>query len=232
MPLDTKKIIQNPLPENQYYKEECAKKVVVLHHTVSGDGVAGDINYWKTTPEKIATCVLIERNGKIYQCFSSRLWAHHIGCKTSIFTKFGLPDINVQLNKQSIGIEIDSWGGLVKDDKGEWRVASYDTTLRKFVPNYKVAAIPANNVQVYEKGYRGFYGFEKYTAPQIQSVKELLEYWKETYKIPLTYNPDIWDVSKRALSGEAGVFVHCSYRTDKSDLHPQPEIIEMLKSLT
>ena len=41
----------------------------------------------------------------------------------------------------------------------------------------------------------------------------------------------MWEVSAEALKGKQGVWSHTSFRFDKSDIHPQPEIIEMLKSL-
>jgi hypothetical protein len=56
-------------------------------------------------------------------------------------------------------------------------------------------------------------------------------HWNKKYEIPLEYNDDIWDVTKRALSNEKGVFTHNSVRPDKADVFPQPELIEMLKSL-
>jgi hypothetical protein len=59
-----------------------------------------------------------------------------------------------------------------------------------------------------------------------------LEYWKDVYSnIPYAYNADIWDVTSRALTGEPGIFAHVSYRPDKSDCHPQPELIQMLQSV-
>jgi len=56
-------------------------------------------------------------------------------------------------------------------------------------------------------------------------------FWNEKYKIPLDYNPTMFDVSQEALSGKAGIWSHTSFRKDKSDIHPQPELIQMLKSL-
>jgi hypothetical protein len=41
----------------------------------------------------------------------------------------------------------------------------------------------------------------------------------------------MFDVSKEALSGESGIWSHTSFRSDKSDIHPQGELIKMLKSL-
>jgi len=42
---------------------------------------------------------------------------------------------------------------------------------------------------------------------------------------------NVFSLSKDALSGKPGIFGHCSYRLDKSDIHPQKEMIDMLKSL-
>jgi len=56
--------------------------------------------------------------------------------------------------------------------------------------------------------------------------------WKDRYQIPLTYHQDIWDVTPRALKGEAGVFTHNSVRFDKVDVYPHPKLVTMLKSLS
>ena len=80
--------------------------------------------------------------------------------------------------------------------------------------------------------YKGFKLWHKYTDEQINSVKDLLLLWGEKYGIDLTYNEDIWGVTKRALKGEEGVYTHNSVRPDKADVYPCPRLIEMLKSLT
>jgi N-acetyl-anhydromuramyl-L-alanine amidase AmpD len=217
--LDLNTIIQVDFPENQYIKEQTDKKQIVLHHTVSGQGVDGDIAWWRETADRIGTAIIVGWDGKIYQCFSTKYWAYHLGVKTAN---------NLALNKASIGIEIDSWGGLMRSNRA-WYPAKWDETLKQNVPN--LAVRPIQNVQVYENGFKGFYGYEKYTDAQIEAVRKLLVYWRDTWKIPLKYNEDMWAISTKALSGEAGVWTHVSFREDKSDCHPQPELIQMLKSL-
>ena len=160
--LDVKKIIQVDFPENQYYKEQTTKKQIVLHHTVSGQGVDGDISWWRSTVDRVATALIIDWEGKIFQCFSSLYWGHHLGIKNSN---------NLALNKGSIGIEIDSWGGLVKSGKN-WHPAKWENG--KYVPN--MAIKPIKNVVEFPNGYKGLYGFEAYTDKQIESVKKLLIY--------------------------------------------------------
>ena len=47
----------------------------------------------------------------------------------------------------------------------------------------------------------------------------------------MNYN-DEWNISKKALQGTPGIWYHVNFHKQKSDLHPQPEIIEMLKGLS
>lgn len=224
------RIVQVEFPTNQYYKVAHPKKQIVLHHTVSGGTARGDIAWWLQTASRIATCLIINRDGTPYQCYSSRYWAHHLGVKQQVFQNYGLPNSGSQnriLNQQSVGIEIDSWGGLVERG-GSW----YNAIWNKATRRYEAGNNRIEDITEYPDGFRGFYAFEKYTDEQIQAVQELMEYWKGVYTdIPYAYNDDIWDVTTRALSGEPGVFAHVSYRSDKSDCHPQPELIQMLRGL-
>lgn len=226
--MDLTKIKKVDFPETQYYKQEFPKSQIYLHHTVSGDNADGDVNYWKNTPERIATAIVIERDGDIIQCFSSKYWAHHLGVTSAVFNKYSMSNTNLQLNQCSIGIELDSWGGLIKDADGKFYPAKIDSS-GKFVANKAVK--PIVDVVEYPNGFRGFYAFEKYTDKQIYSAKELILYWSGVYGIPTTYHDDIFDVTKRALNHEKGVFTHCSVRSDKSDTHKQKELVDMLKSL-
>lgn len=218
--LDLSKIISIPLPTNQYIREISKKKQIVLHHTVSGQGTNGDISWWRQTTARVGTAIIIDWKGGIYQCFSSKYWAYHLGLKTSN---------NKKLNKESIGIEIDSWGGLMRRGKF-WYPAKWNSDLKKNIPNLKVA--PIKSVVTYPDGFRGFYGYEKYTKAQIEALRKLLVYFSEKYNIPLKYNDDMFDLSSKALNGQKGVWSHTSFRKSKSDCHPQPELIKMLKSLT
>jgi hypothetical protein len=73
--------------------------------------------------------------------------------------------------------------------------------------------------------------WELYYEAQIEALKTLLVKLCEKYNIPKTYNPDMWEVSKRALMGTPGIWGHCSFREDAMDPHPQIELVNMLKSL-
>lgn len=194
-----------------FYNAEQTKKQVYLHHTAgAGDG-ASTFAYWDTNSENIATCVVISKDGTIVQGFDSKFWAYHLGLKSSHFQ--GLPYIN--LDKTSIGIEIVNYGYLT-EKKGKFY--SYTNKEVKDVCTLDVA-------------YKGYKHFENYTDKQIDSVHKLLIHWQDKYAIDLTYNEDIWQVTKRALSCKNGVYTHNSVRADKIDVYPHPKLIAMLKSL-
>lgn len=197
-------IIQYPLSEGQYIREKTEKNQIVLHHTASGRNPYAVINYWNQTREKVATCVVIGGDGSIVQCFASEYWAGHIG--------------NDEYSRNSIGIEICSWGFLEK--KGE-----------KYI-SWAGVEVPANEVIEYQKNFKGKKYFQKYTQAQIDAVEKLLRYWNKKYGIPLDYNEkDMWGISENAQNKVAGIYTHNSFLASKSDIHPQPEIIKMLKNL-
>lgn len=211
------KITKIAFPENQYFKEQMPKKIIVLHHTVSGLGIDGDVNWWKSTPERVGTPFIIDRLGEVFQLFDEKYWIHHLGIKKRYLNQFNSQVTNNRLNELSIGIELDSWGGLVK--KGcDWF-------------SYTGSKIDHKNVQKYPEGYRGYYAFEKYTADQITALKELLEMLTKKYSIKTDYHPEMFSFNEKAIKGYHGIWTHTSYRPDKSDCHPQPELIEMLNQL-
>lgn len=202
------KIKSFSFPEDQYYKQATEKKQICLHHTVSGGKAENVFISWTHTPERVATPIVIGQDGTIVQGYGCIYWAHHLGLRTVN---------NTILNKGCIGIELCSWGGLTFDG------TNYLNAYGDKVEATEVFEIPNK--------FRGYRFFHKYTNAQIASLKELLLFLCDKYNITKKYNEDMWDISPKALRGDEGIFTHVSYRADKSDCFPQPELIEMLKSL-
>jgi N-acetyl-anhydromuramyl-L-alanine amidase AmpD len=215
MDLDTTKIIQNRLKKTQYFQEETPKNQIYLHHTAGGGNAVSVANYWDTTSDRVATAFIIGSKGTIVQCFSSREWAYHLGLKNAHFSNMGLP--YKPLDKFSIGIEVCNYGPL-KEKNGKFY-------------NYVNGIIDPSNVTKLDNPYKGHFYWQKYTDEQIESLRQLLVYLCKTYDIPKDYNDDIWDLCKRAMKGDDGIFTHNSVRKDKSDIYPCPRVIEMLKNL-
>jgi len=233
-PIELSKIKAVDFPEEQYYPIETTKTQLVLHHTVSGPGINGDVNTWLGDTAHVGTTFIIDRDGTPYQLFSSKYWIHHLGVTKDILQPYGFTDLqsrNIQLNQNSIGFELDNWGFLVKGDGTSKKFGDkiVNTISGKYYAAYgNVVDVP---VQEYPSLFRGQQYYEKYTDAQIQTVGELMLYFKNKFGIPMDYNESMWNMSKDALSGKPGIWAHVSYRPDKSDIHPQPEFIEMLKSL-
>ena len=224
MSLDTSKIKQVPFSESQYYKEVTEKKQIVLHHTAGNSSGIATIQNWNTDDRgRIATCVTISGpgnkqspDGEICQAYSSNYWAYHLGIKQEVFRAHKLPQIAI--DKHAIGIEICNWGQLEK--VGD-----------KYI-NYVDREVPADQVTKLDTPYKGYTYFHRYSDAQIESVKNLLIYWRDQYKINLTFNYDqCFTVNNTALTGVNGLYTHNSYRKDKVDIYPCPRMISMLKTL-
>ena len=224
MSLDTSKIKQVPFSESQYYKEVTEKKQIVLHHTAGNSSGIATIQNWNTDDRgRIATCVTISGpgnkqspDGEICQAYSSNYWAYHLGIKQEVFRARKLPQIAI--DKHAIGIEICNWGQLEK--VGD-----------KYI-NYVDREVAADQVTKLDTPYKGYTYFHRYSDAQIESVKNLLIYWRDQYKINLTFNYDqCFTVNNTALTGVNGLYTHNSYRKDKVDIYPCPRMISMLKTL-
>lgn len=223
-PINLEKIQVVPFSDNCYFKEIFKKTQICLHHTISGDGVNGDISTWENDDAVVGTAFIIDRAGTPWQLFSSKYWAWHLGVGKK------------QLDSQSIGIELDNWGWLIPGDGTVKKFGDKQkevlTQSGKYYTYYgNAVAVP---LQYYANGFRGYNYYEKYSESQLRTAGELILYWKMKYGIPMTYHEDMWDVSERALGGEPGIWGHISYRSfkEKQDVHPQPELIDMLKTIS
>lgn len=234
-PINTSLIKQINFPKEHYFQQIYPKNQIVIHHTVSGPGVHGDINTWLSTTSRIATCIIIDHNGIANQLYLSKYWAHHIGLKQAYIKARGFTDWesrNLLLNRESIAVELDNWGGLIL---GDGTTKQFGDRYVQTQPGKYYAAYGniVENIDIihYPNGYRGYYYYEKYSDKQIKTLGELILYWHKFYKIPINYNKNMWETNNDAISSKKGIWSHTSYRLDKSDAHPQPELIEMLKTL-
>lgn len=219
-------------PITKYYRSIYEKTQIDLHHTVSGNGVQGDINWWIKSLFRIATAFIIARDGVIHQLFNSAYWAYHLGVKDATLSALGITNVSAKgLNRNSIGIELDSWGGLLPVGASLFYPAKWDKERKIYVPNNKCKPLTKDSVIEYQEPYRGFTFYERYTDAQLASLYELLRYLTVRNDIPRQYNENMFEMNIEALSGAPGIWSHSSHRDDKSDVHPQPELIETLKRL-
>lgn len=215
------KVVQTPLSVDQYYPGPQNKRQIVLHHTVSNPlSAKGDIDYWMSDTSRIATYCIIGYDGTINRCFPSNAWAHHIGMKMNEIKAMGFKDFlnrNEVLNRNSIAIELDSWGGLVECD------GNYLNAYAKKIDS---------NLGVIDCDWRGYKHYQAYSQAQIDALAELLPELMKRYDIP-SYGLKDGNYNQRvdAVSGTPGIFSHSSYRRDKSDLYPDERLTRMLNTI-
>lgn len=206
------------LTEDQYFPVETQKTNICLHHTVGGSAKS-TFDYWQSTPDRIATSYLIERDGTIYEVFDPLYWAHHLGLK--------MPR-NVIYNKRTIGIELAGEGGLKSGQ--ELNIQSGTT---KFDPEYLYAF--NGNKKLYhlfnDKNkffdlpvkFRGYFYFDNYEDAQVDATCQLVKHLCAQFNIPkeIPVGPDQFRYDPQLLlTNWAGIFTHTNVRADKSDLCP------------
>ena len=229
MPLDVTKINQEELTPNQYFKEDCSavKKQILLHFTAGAPSAANTIHGWQFNPERVGTAFVISRGSKTetvgerVRALGSKNWGYHIACSENagrVASKYHNFTLETQRAKESVAVEICNWGCLIKDKDGNFR-------------NYVNGIVPANEVVTLDKPHRGYIYYHDFSVNQIASLKELIIYLCDKYKISKKYNPDMWDISTRALDGENGIWGHCSFRSDKFDVAPLPKLVKMLQDI-
>lgn len=215
-------IIDKILKADNYLSDVNKKDMIFIHHTAGGHRPDYVISGWDSDDlGRIATSYVIggksttvkketEFDGKIYRAFDDSKWAYHLGVKGT----------NGKLDKKSIGIEICNYGPVKLTSDGIYL-------------NYVNKQVPNNMVYDLGRTWRGYRYFHKYTDLQIQALKELIISLSQKYKIDVKKQWDIDDFSVDAecLKGKAGLWTHVNCREDKTDCHPQPELIQMLNSL-
>tara|TARA_B110000046_G_scaffold95569_1_gene103282 strand:- start:1598 stop:5218 length:3621 start_codon:yes stop_codon:yes gene_type:complete len=241
-----------------YYPEETEKTQIVLHHTAVNAPIKNVIGKemdtgWRGRTDHVATHFIIQRDGSYDQLFDLKYWANHLGTQRSGTAKaqrrtisielesLGYLDLLVKDNAKLINPRFDKNSKFIQNGKE----FTYDklTQSQSDIPVVKPHKINSSNIIVEASPYRGYNFYQSYTKKQLETLKTVLEKIHELYpKIPIgsTYGgekgnrfsnqfPDINNISKGAFGGVPGIYTHNSYRTNKIDVFPQKELLELLQ---
>lgn len=187
------------LPAAQFVPEPTPKSLIVLHHTVGGSW-RSTFDWWRTTPERIGTAYLVERDGSVFEVFDPRSWAYHLGLK----------GVGSRVDRRAIGIEICSEGGLKRGPSGE--LYAFGSTAPRNIYRGETHRVPG-------MGFRGFEWFSAYTEPAIESVVRLVDRLCSEHGVPRRTPADHLGFDA-ALYDFEGIVGHHHLRADKSDVHP------------
>ena len=217
-------------PGNQFVEEETLKDIFVIHHSAGWDDARQMFDNWAhDTQGRVCTSYGITDDGTIYQGFDSNYWGYALYVNSpgnDVNNIYRTSKHDNHLNSRAIQVELCNWGALIEKNNKLYAWPAYKSN--NWISKYEV---PKSKAILYEDGFKGFNWYERYTDKEIESLRNLILFHHEKNGILLEYNSDMWNVSENALKGYPGIWTHVSYRTDKSDSHPQPELIQMLKEL-
>lgn len=191
------------LPSDQFVPSTERKDLAVLHHTAGGSA-RSTFEWWRSNSERIGTAFVVERDGAVFEVFPPESWAYHLGVKG----RDGSPAID----RRSVGIEIASEGGLVRDP------ARSGVHLHAFGV---IAPRTEYQGEVYDHGteWRGFRWFAAYSPAAVDAAALLVRHLVERFGIE-SKTPSDHLSYREELRRFRGVLGHHHVRPEKSDLHP------------
>ena len=204
-----------------------------IHHTAGWNNPYNTINSWnKDDRGRVATQYCIggtsvkvgsygddKYNGQVVECFPDNYIGWHLG-------KVG----NFNMSKYSSAVEINNFGYVTKKN------GKYYTYVNSEVPESIVCDLG------YE--FRGHQYWHAYTKEQIESLGLLIKHVKNIYPdidmvsgLPQllkdgVHPKEAFDFNDDAYNGRIkGLWTHTNVRKDKFDCFPQPELVDLLKTI-
>jgi len=242
--IDEKKELYTPyfLPYKKTHTKPTQKKWIFLHHTAGWQNPYRVIDAWNENSEKnIATEFVIggqsihndnsDYDGKILQAIPNNGWAWHLGIG------------NQPLHRESIGIELCSFGALNKGyfEKTENDQPKYVHKSKNSFFTYVGQEVDPKQVIELDNEFRGYNYFHKYSTEQLKSLNKLL------LKLANEHNIDVREGLPNLIRKEGvkafdmirtkmcvdtpGVWSHANVNKWKLDVAPQEGLIEMLLGL-
>ncbi len=209
-------IVKKYLDRGQYLTTQDEKRSIFLHHTV-GTNAMSAWRWWNSTPDRVGTPYIIDRDGTILEVFDPSMWAFHLGIRG---------DDNWQ-EKHSVPIELVSAGPL-RFENGEFRF--YPLWPNKM----RYTIIPEEEVMTLKKEYKGHKYWHDYTDAQYESLKWLIGYVCMNFpSMDVSNDMDKFHQFDQSVitDHKPGIWAHSAVRKDKSDVVPFPKLIMALKEV-
>ncbi len=226
------------LSAGQYFAGPTSKEWLFLHHTAGWDNPYETIKDWgRDNRGEVATEFVIggskitsgdtTYDGEVVAAFPEGGYAWHLGTGNSF------------MHRNSVGIELCNFGFLTEG--GYMRNNSW----MALQPNeyYTYVGRRANPDQIVRLSnpYRTHTHWHRYSDRQIASLRLLIEYIANRDHIDVrsglpelvkNHGAAAFDIMDVAMcTARKGLWSHSNVRIDKTDIFPQPELMDMLVSL-
>lgn len=81
------------------------------------------------------------------------------------------------------------------------------------------------------KPYHGCVHYEMMGDRQLQALRRLLKTLLSQFHLQFPYDNQLGEICPRAIAGKSGIYFASSYDRYRSDIHPQIELLHLIKSL-
>lgn len=229
------------LPTNEYFSSSEQKQWIFLHHTAGWNNPYKLIDQWASDNRgRIATEYVIggqnirnnndDFDGVVVKAMPDDAYAWHLGIG------------NTEMHRNSIGIEICSFGYLTKGGyftqvEGVRKWIKRDES--KFYTYVGTEAHPDQVVKL-DAPFRGYEFWHKYSEKQLSALKELLIHLSQKHNINFKAGLPVLiqqvgvsafdNVNRQKCIEEKGVWSHTNVSGVKTDVFPQKELLELLLS--
>jgi len=214
-------IHRHMLPKDEYMTGS-RPEYVYLHHTAGWNNPFKTIDHWaRDTRGQIATEFVLggqsikgndnKYDGVLVQCTPQGGWGWHLGTG------------NNYMHKNSVGIEVNSFGYI------------------KNGLTYAGTQADSSQVVTLSKPFRGYTQWHRYSDKQIEVLKQWILWIAERDNIDVRAGlpalikqkgVEAFNYNEEVVKGKhKGLWTHTNVRKDKSDMFPQPELMDMLVSL-
>jgi hypothetical protein len=211
------------LPKDEYLTGPTSKEYLFLHHTAGSNNPYRTVDIWTNDNRgKIATeFVLGGRSirgnedlydGELVQCVPEGGYGWHLGSDGSHY-----------MHTHSVAIELCNIGYAVNGI------------------SYVGVPIAADQIVTLSKPFRGYTQFHTYSDKQLETLKLFILWIAERDSIDVRVGliseikqkgVKAFEFNEDAYYGRTkGMWTHTNILKDKSDLSPQPKLIDMLLSL-
>ncbi|NQY43347.1 MAG: N-acetylmuramoyl-L-alanine amidase [Legionellales bacterium] len=213
------------LSKDEYVNRKVKNEYVMLHHTAGGANPYRCIDLWERDKRgRIATEFVLggqdhktgslDYDGVMVQAFPHGNYAYHIGRSGS-----------GKMNKSTVGLEICSMGYLDHD---------HETYVGSKAINTQVIELEA---PFKKKSY-----FHRYSDRQMEEVAKWLKFISDRDGIDVTLGLKQWikrygpvkafGFQEDAYYGKVkGLLTHGNVRRDKTDVYPDPRLVDIIMSL-
>lgn len=101
-----------------------------------------------------------------------------------------------------------------------------------FAPDMLRAPMPYFYEYCQQNRWRGFLYFVRYSTAQLAALERLLRDLCHKFRIVTPYGKHTWQLCpERTTEGTPGIYTDASFCINGPAVHPQPELINLLKSL-